>query len=145
MRAPPAAPERRPCCASSCKSLARRGPATPRLSLLCPRERSPPISALPAPRRAPTHVALRELAAARTYQLRCCSLRDGGERPALEHRVIPVGVARHDYVIEDRDAEDLAGEHDVLGRRDILPARSGVAGWMIVPLLLSPLLCGVNR
>jgi hypothetical protein len=57
------------------------------------------------------------------------SLRDGGERPSLEHRVIPVRVARHDQVIEYRDAEDLPGEHDVLGRRDVLWARRGVIGY----------------
>jgi hypothetical protein len=40
--------------------------------------------------------------------------------------VVPVRVARHDQVIEYRDAEDLPGEHDVLGRCDVLCARRGV-------------------
>ncbi len=67
--------------------------------------------------------------------LRRRSLRDGGERPPLEHRMIPVRVARHDQVIEHRDAEDLPGKHEVFGRRDVLRARRRVPGGVVVPVL----------
>jgi hypothetical protein len=36
-------------------------------------------------------------------------------------------VARDDDVVENREAQDLPGPHDVGGRRDVFGARSGIA------------------
>jgi hypothetical protein len=58
-------------------------------------------------------------------------------------------VARDDDVIENREAQHLPGPHDVGGRRDVLGARGGVPGRVVVSVLLptgicSPLFWGID-
>jgi hypothetical protein len=47
----------------------------------------------------------------------------------------PARIARYDDVVDDRDAEDASGRHELRRGRDVLLARGRVAARMIVPVL----------